>query len=87
MDTIGGIGGREGLLALRRVQGEEREDEEKDGDESGSGTSHGGRREARRPRAGVDLCAQEEVEGWWEEHSIGLLLLVLGGLGVCASRL
>jgi hypothetical protein len=51
-------------LALRRVQGEEREDEEKDGDESGRGTSHGGRRGARRPQAGVDLCAQEEVEAW-----------------------
>jgi len=23
---------------------------------------------------GVDLCAQEVVEGRWEEHSIGLLL-------------
>jgi len=46
-------------LALRRAQGEEREDEEKAGDESGGGTSHGGRRGARRPQAGVDLCAQE----------------------------
>ena len=77
-------------MALRRVQGEEREDEEKAGDESGGGTSHGGRRGARRPQAGVDLCAQEEVEGWWEEHSIGLLLLVVlasgaGGLGLSAS--
>ena len=57
-----------------RIQGEEREDEEKAGDESGGRTSHGGRRGARRPQAGVDLCAQEEVEEWWKEHSIGLLL-------------
>ena len=61
-------------MALRRVQGEEREDEEKAGDKSGGGTSHGGRRGARRPQAGVDLCAQEEVEEWLKEHSIGLLL-------------
>ena len=46
-------------MALRQVQGEEREDEEKAGDESGGGTSHGGPRGARRPQAGVDLCAQE----------------------------
>lgn len=78
-------------MALRRVQGEYREDEEKDGDESGSGTSHGGRRGARRPQARVDLFAQEEVERWWEEHSIGLLLLVYllaergRGLGLSAS--
>jgi hypothetical protein len=36
-----------------------------------------------RPGGGGDL------EGWWEEHSIGLLLLVLasgaGGLGLSAS--
>ena len=50
-------------MALRRVQGEECEDEEKAGDESGGGTSHGGLRVARRPQAGVDLCAQEEVGG------------------------
>lgn len=72
-DTVGGKGAR---LALCRGQGEEPEDEQEDGDESWSGiTSHGGRRGARWPQAGVDLCAQEKVEGLWEEHSIGLLLL------------
>lgn len=64
---VGGIGGRQ-RLAPRCVEVEEREDEEGDGDESGSWTtSHGGRRGVPRPRVGVDLCAQEEevVEGSW----------------------